>query len=104
MKEFIAFVLTTVCIVLIEEVRCSTDIWYPIPWVAHRHQGQGEPGRPGNRGPAVSHGAEWEPRSCVCATQEFENLRSQLQTVQGKIQYAELKIYRMCHAFIWSRV
>jgi len=93
MKEIIAFVLITVCVVFIEEVRCSTEICYPIPRVVEKQKGQGDPGRPGKRGPAGSQGVKGEPGSCVCATEEFESLRSQLQTVQGKVQYAELKIH-----------
>ena len=94
MKEVIAFALITVCVVFIEEVMCSTEICYPIPRVVDNQKGQGEPGRPGKRGPAGPQGVKGEPGSCVCATEEFQSLRSQLQTVQGKVQYAELKTYR----------
>jgi len=103
MKEFIAFALTTACVVLIEEVRCSTEICYPIPRVVEKQKGQGEPGRPGKRGPAGPQGVKGESGSCVCATEEFKSLRSQLQTVQGKKQYTELKIIGGWHAFISSR-
>jgi len=92
MKEAIAFVLITLYVVLIEKARCSTEICYPIPRAVDNQQGQGEPGRPGKRGPAGPQGAKGESGSCVCATEEFESLRSQLQTVQGKIEYAELKM------------
>jgi len=93
MKEVIAFALITACVVFIVEVRCSTEICYPIPRAVDNQQGQGEPGRPGKRGPAGPQGVKGEPGSCVCATEEFESLRSQLQTIQGKVQCAELKIY-----------
>jgi len=93
MKEVIAFALITVCVVFIEEVRCSTEICYPIPRVVDNQTGQGETGRPGKRGPAGPQGVKGESGSCVCAMEEFESLRSQLQTVQGKVQYAELKIH-----------
>jgi len=85
MKEVIAFALTTFCVVFIEKVRCSSEICYPIPRAVDNQQGQGEPGRPGKRGPAGPQGAKGESGSCVCATEELESLRSQLQTVQGKV-------------------
>jgi len=144
MKEVIAFALITVCVVLIEEVGCSTEICHPIPRVVDNQQGQGEPGRPGKRGPAGPQGVKGqsgsagphgvkgesgsagpqgvkgesgsagpqgvkgesgsaglqgvkgESGSCVCATEQFESLRSQLQTVQGKIEYADLNICVGC--------
>ena len=120
MKEVIAFALITVCVVLIEEVGCSTEICYPIPRVVDNQQGQGETGRPGKRGPAGPQGVKGqsgsagphgvkgesgsagpqgvkgESGSCVCATEQFESLRSQLQTVQGKIEYADLNICVGC--------
>jgi len=97
MKEIIAFVLITVCVVFIKEARCSTEMCYPIPRVVKNQKGQGEPGLPGKRGPAGPQGVKGEPGSCVCATDEFESLRSQLQTLQGKVHYAELKIHGCLH-------
>ena len=93
MKEIIAFVLITVCVVFIKEARCSTEICYPIPRVVENQKGQGEPGLPGKRGPAGPQGVKGESESCVCATEDFESLRSQLQTLQGKVQNAELKTH-----------